>query len=149
MDIDLTDRASFVHFTPVTIRFSDQDSMGHINNVAIAQFIEAGRTQYVYDLIRATGCSEVEFILARVVIDYRAELHYPGSVEIGSRIFRVGNKSLTTGYGVFRGDTCYATSESVNVFYDMTTRKTMVPPEAFRTALEAERAEPAIVPTGL
>ena len=32
--VDLTDRANFSHWTPVTIRFSDQDPLGHVNNVA-------------------------------------------------------------------------------------------------------------------
>ena len=30
----LTNRASFMHWTHVPIRFSDQDSLGHVNNVA-------------------------------------------------------------------------------------------------------------------
>jgi acyl-CoA thioester hydrolase len=80
----------------------------------------------------------LEFILARVIIDYRRELHYPGTVEVGARLIRVGNKSLTTGYGVFRGDACIATSESVNVFYDMASRKTVIPSDSVRAALMAE-----------
>ena len=137
-EFDLTSRQTFRHWTPVTIRYSDQDAMAHVNNTALATYIEAGRTAFIYDLISKGGMQGLEFILARVIIDYLQELHYPGTVEVGARLIRVGNKSLTTGYGVFRGDECIATSESVNVFYDMTTRKTVAPSGSVRAALVAE-----------
>jgi len=122
----------------VTIRYSDQDAMAHVNNTALATYIEATRTAFIYDLIQKGGMQGLEFILARLLIDYRLELHYPGTVEVGARLIRVGNKSLTTGYGVFKGEECVATSECVNVFYDMGLRKTVVPSASIRTALVAE-----------
>jgi acyl-CoA thioester hydrolase len=137
-EYDLTRRQTFRHWTPVTIRYSDQDAMAHVNNTALATYVEAARTAFVYELIRKSGAVGMEFILARLVIDYRRELHYPGTVEVGARLIRVGNKSLTTGYGVFKGDDCFATSECVNVFYDMATRKTAVPSDSIRAALIAE-----------
>jgi len=139
-DFDLTRRETFRHWTPVTIRYSDQDAMAHVNNTALATYVEAARTAFIYELIQRAGMDGFEFILARLVIDYKRELHYPGMVEVGTRLIRVGNKSLTTGYGVFKGDVCYATSECVNVFYDMSTRKTAEPTEAIRAVLQAELA---------
>lgn len=140
LDTDLTRRETFRHWTPVTIRFCDQDPLGHVNNVALAAYVEAARTAFIYELIRKGGMEGLEFILARVVIDFRRELHYPGAVDVGARLVRLGNKSLTTGYGVFEGDDCIATSECVNVFYDMETHRTVVPPESVRVALETELA---------
>ncbi len=137
-EFDLTRRETFRHFTPVIIRYSDQDAMAHVNNTALATYVEAARTDYIYRLIRLGGVAGVEFILARLVIDYLRELHYPGEVQVGARLIRVGSKSITTGYGVFQGETCYATSQCVNVFYDMATRKTRMPPDSVRAALMAE-----------
>lgn len=139
-ETDLTSRESFRHWTPVTIRFCDQDSLAHVNNVALAAYVEAARTSYIYELIRKGGTEGLEFILARVLIDFHRELHYPGAVEVGARLVRIGNKSITTGYGVFGAEHCIATSECVNVFYDLETRKTVVPAESVRRALEAEMA---------
>jgi acyl-CoA thioester hydrolase len=145
-DIDLTRRETYRHWSPVTIRFSDQDSLAHVNNVALAQYFEVGRTAYVYDIIRAAGCEgSVEFILARLVIDFKRELHYPGAVEVGSRLTRLGTKSLTTGYGIFRGEYCIATSEAVNVFYDMASRRSIDPPPDVRALLERELDNPGVV----
>ena len=144
-DFDLTRRETFHHWSPVTIRFSDQDSLGHINNVALAQYFEVGRTAFVYDLIRMAQMEgSIEFILARVVIDFVAELHYPGAVDVGARLIRVGNKSMTSGYGIFKDDSCIATSEAVNVFYSMETRRSVVPPSRIRELLQAELNEPIL-----
>lgn len=147
-EIDLTRRETFCHWSPVTIRFSDQDSLGHINNVALSQYFEVSRTAFVYDVIRhAQMEGEIEFILARVLIDFRSELHYPGIVEVGGRLTRVGTKSLTSGYGIFAGDRCIATSEAVNVFYNMETRKSTTPPDRVRDILLAEVETPSLEAT--
>jgi len=137
-EFDLTRRETYAHWTPVTIRYSDQDAMAHVNNTALATYIEAARTAFIYDLIQKGGMEGMEFILARLIIDYHRELHYPGTVEVGARLIRVGTKSLTTGYGAFKGEDCVATSECVNVFYDMELRKTVAPSASIRAALMAE-----------
>jgi acyl-CoA thioester hydrolase len=141
---DLTRRATYAHFTPVTIRFSDTDMLGHINNVAIAAYFEAARCEIFYELMRrggldgrGSGAERIDFVLARVAIDFKRELHYPGTVEVGARFTRLGNRSITSSYGLFAGDTCHATSDCVNVFFDLDTRKPVPPPPAVRRLLEA------------
>ena len=39
--------SQFRHWTPITIRFSDQDSVGHVNNVSYAAYFEAGRIDFM------------------------------------------------------------------------------------------------------
>ena len=136
-EFDLTRRATFAHWTPVTIRYSDQDAMAHVNNTALATYIEAARCAFIYDLIDKGGMEGLEFILARLIIDYRREFHYPGTVDVGARLIRLGDKSFTTGYGVFKGEDCVATSECVNVFYDMERRQTVAPSASIRAVLAA------------
>jgi acyl-CoA thioester hydrolase len=143
---DLTQRAAYDLFTPVTIRFSDTDMLGHVNNVAIASYFEAGRCELFYKLMAEGGLTErgatarIDFVLARAAIDYRKEFFYPGTVEVGSRFTRLGNRSITTGYGVFIGETCHATAECVNVFFDLDTRISVPPPPRVRELLEAASA---------
>ena len=139
-EFDLTSRATYRRFTPVTIRFSDQDSMGHVNNTSFASYVEAARTMLIQGLLDRFDHPGLDFILARVVIDYRRELHYPGTVDVGARLIKIGTKSLTSGYGVFLGEACIATAESINVFYDMGTRKSVAPPDDVRAAIKAEIA---------
>ena len=135
--IDLTRRETFRRFTPVTIRFSDTDKLGHVNNVSIAAYIEAGRCDLYYKLMQdAATDASIDFVLARAAIDFRREIFYPGTVEVGSRFLRLGNRSITSGYGVFVGDACVATAECVNVFFDMTARTSVVPSGTLRGLLE-------------
>jgi acyl-CoA thioester hydrolase len=143
---DLTTRATFSLFTPVTIRFSDTDMLGHVNNVAAASYFEAGRCELFYKLMAEGGLTErgkeatIDFVLARVAIDYRKEFFYPGTVEVGSRFTRLGNRSIVTGYGLFIGDTCHATAECVNVFFDLKTRASVPPPPKVRALIESALA---------
>ena len=135
---DLTRRETFELFTPVTVRFCDTDKLGHVNNVSIASYIEAGRCELYYKLMQEAGTeARIDFVLARAAIDFRREIFYPGTVEVGSRFIKLGNRSITTGYGVFNGDVCVATAECVNVFFDMQTRTSITATGKLRTLLEA------------
>ena len=55
MTTDLTRRDAFDHWTPVTLRFSDQDSLGHVNNVAYAAFVAAGNNDVGARLAQTFG----------------------------------------------------------------------------------------------
>ena len=141
--IDTSNPATFRHWTPVTIRFSDQDSMGHVNNVAYAAYVESGRNAFVTQYLKADTHPGIDFVLARVMIDYRFEMHYPGTVEVGTCIKRIGNSSITIGTGIFKDGRNYATAESTNVFIDLATRKPCPIPADVRAELERQLEEAA------
>jgi acyl-CoA thioester hydrolase len=134
-----TTRGAFSHSTSVTIRFCDQDPLGHVNNAAMAAYFEQARVALIYPLIRAKGGPGLELVIARLVIDYLEELSYPGTVEIGSRVARLGTKSLTLAHGIFKdgGERCLATAECILVFFDVARRASVAPPPDLRQALEA------------
>ncbi len=137
---DLTSDQTFRHWTPVSLRFSDQDSMGHINNVAYGAYVEQARVAFIDKFLRSRG-GGIDYILASVNIDYRREMHFPGNVDIGVRLARIGNKSITTGYGLFKDGENVATAGSVNVFFDPKTGKTIPIPDTLRKILEEEMAQ--------
>ena len=137
---DLTDAGTFRHWTPVSLRFSDQDSMGHINNVAFAAYVEQARVAFINVFLRNWG-EGIDYILASVNIDYRREMHFPGTVDIGVRLIRIGTKSITTGYGLFKDGANVATASSVNVFFDTKNGMTIPIPGNLRAILGQELAE--------
>lgn len=113
---DLTDEAAFAHWVTDTVRFSDQDAVGHVNNVAIAAYVETGRVGFGRDLVVGTDTASASaFILARLAIDYRAQAHWPGQIRVGTRLLRTGRTSFTLGHGVFKDGSCIATAECVLV----------------------------------
>lgn len=133
----LRDRAAFRFFEPVGIRFSDQDSMGHVNNVSWAAYVETGRIAFMIHVMEAFEEERLNFVLANLNIDYLKELHYPGVVDVGVKLTRVGNSAITTCYGAFLGETCYATATCVNVHFDPVARVSAPIPDGLRGALVA------------
>jgi len=112
--------------------------MGHVNNSSYSVWFEASRVAYLESLYQPD--ETLDTVLARITIDYLQETHWPGSVDVGARLLSMGNKSLRSGYGVFRDGVCLATCECVNVFFDSRTRSSRIPPAAVREAMLAEIA---------
>lgn len=145
VSIDLRDASSYLHWSRVTIRFSDEDRLGHVNNAAYAVWFEAARVGYLESLY--TPGDQLDTVLARLLIDYLEETRFPGEVQVGSRLLSVGNKSVRSGYGVFRDGQCLATSVCVNVFFNPQRRVSVVPPPQVRVAMEKEIAQHGAVPS--
>lgn len=131
---------AYDHWTTVTLRYSDQDAMGHINNVAVAAYFEAGRLGLFAHLFAGATSVASGMVLARLTIDYLAEMHFRGAdptVRVGGRLARVGGRSITTHYAAFQDERACAVSESVNVFFDPVTRRSAAPPDDVAARLEA------------
>jgi acyl-CoA thioester hydrolase len=129
------DRDSFPHWVTVTLRYSDQDPMGHINNVVYGAYFAEGRNAYVGQLVKRVAPANIDFVLAGVKIDYHREMHYPGQVDVGSGVLRIGNKSLTLRHALFKDGELVASAESVLVFIDTSTGASVPIPGEVREAL--------------
>lgn len=118
------------------LRYGDTDRQGHVNNAVFATFMETGRVELIYnpqDPLLEDGFS---FVLAKLDIDYVAEVLWPGTVEIGTRVTRVGRSSVTMSQAVFQAGRLCAKAETVVVHFNQTTRKSQVFSEAQRAKLE-------------
>jgi acyl-CoA thioester hydrolase len=132
---DLTNRALYAFWHKENLRFSDTDMIGHVNNVAFAALLESGRTAYTHGGEFPRFPTTGQVVMARVEIDYRMELHWPNSVDIGTRLLRVGNSSFVLGQGIFRGDDCVTTGKTILVLIDKATRRSCPLPDEYRAAL--------------
>ena len=117
-DFDLADPALYSHWVDENVRFSDTDQAGHVNNTAIAKYVESGRLHFDFDVLKgaAEGVDEpFGLILANLNVNYLLESYFPGKLRIGTRLLRIGSSSLTTAHGLFRDSGCFATSTCVMV----------------------------------
>lgn len=105
------------------LRYGDTDRQGHVNNAVFATFLETGRVELLHDLAFPIADADSSFVLARVVIDFRAEVLWPGTVEIGTRISAVGRSSITLDQAVFQNGVCVAQGQSVVVLIDNSSRR--------------------------
>lgn len=119
----LQSRDAYTVFSKVTLRFGDTDSLGHVNNAVFATLLESGRIELMHG---AEGWFEGEgryWVIANLNLDFRAEMFYPGTVEVGSAIDSFGSSSLRLRQAIFQGDRCCATSHSTVVLIDEQTKK--------------------------
>jgi acyl-CoA thioester hydrolase len=87
----------FRYVTPIAVRFRDLDVFGHVNNAVILTYTETARVHYLVKLdIRPTRTSwrDIAFILAHISCDFRKQIFHGQRVEVGSRVTKIGQKSL-------------------------------------------------------
>jgi acyl-CoA thioester hydrolase len=119
-DIDLAD---YPLKTYDKIRYGDTDRQGHVNNAGFATFLESGLVEILYDAgnpLADPGCA---FVIAQLVLNFRAEVRWPGSVEIGTRVASVGRSSIRMEQALFQDGRCVATAETAIVQMDEITRR--------------------------
>lgn len=98
------------------LRYSDMDTQGHINNAVFTTLFETGRASMLGGPgIDAWNNGKYAYVLARIEIDYRAELRWPGLVHVGTGIKSIGRTSLVLAQALFQDDVCAATALNVMV----------------------------------
>lgn len=135
---------TFAHWTDVTLRFSDQDALGHVNNTKYPQFFEAGRVAFIRQMMSRFQIP-YRSILASTKINYVQQLHYPGTVRVGTRLIRLGNSSYDLEQVVHRDDAPeqkIATCVSTMVFFDYQANRKVPASEELRRAFDQGEAIP-------
>ncbi len=132
----IPDRSAYRHWCQERCRYGDTDRQGHVNNAVFATFCETGRVMF----LRAGQNSIIpeghEFVVVRQTINFHRELQWGDLVEIGTAVSQLGNTSFTTVQGLFRGDDCVATAESVLVLMNAQRRKATPLSEELRRKLQ-------------
>ena len=128
---DPTRRETYRVWGSEHVRYSDTDAQGHVNNVSYAAYLETGRTTLGQACGLPIGLHQgTHMVLARVEIDYLAEVHWPAALDLGQAVLRVGRSSVTVIQGVFQGDRCVAKGREVLVMVETATgRSTPIPDE--------------------
>lgn len=125
------------------LRYGDTDRQGHINNAVFSTLLETGRVELIYAAQAPLAEPDAAFVLARLEVDFRAEMLWPGEVEIGSRVAAIGRSSVRLEQGLFQNGRCTASAVSVLVLMDDETRRSRPLSEATRQRLALLTATPA------
>jgi acyl-CoA thioester hydrolase len=105
------------------VRFADLDPNQHVNNAVYATYFETGRVTLVKDRSYGLMPPRLGWVLVRLDIHFRAELRWPGHIELGLGVAKFGRTSVTFDQVVFSQGNCMASAQSVTVLIDETTRK--------------------------
>ncbi len=122
------------------LRYGDTDRQGHVNNAIFATFFETGRVEMLLAAEKPFLEPGQALVLARLEIDLVAEINWPGTVEIGTRVAKIGRSSMTLEQAVFQNGRPAARGISVVVLTDETTRRSTPFSEVAIAMLDAYRA---------
>jgi acyl-CoA thioester hydrolase len=107
------------------VRYADLDPNQHVNNAVYATYFETGRVTLMKDRGYGLVPPGLNWIMVRLDIHFRAELRWPGTVEMGLGLSKFGRTSVTFDQVVFSEGKCVASAQSVSVLIDETTRTPM------------------------
>jgi acyl-CoA thioester hydrolase len=122
----------FPHWTEVSVRFNDMDSLSHVNNALFNSYFEEARIQvlqeipeWIEDLERKRS-----FVLRKSTIEYLAPILYPDTLLIGSVLLRVDAARVYALQAVYSSNTnrLCSTAETMGVWFDLQAqRPTRIP----------------------
>ena len=132
-------RGEFPVLRTISTRWDDEDIYGHVNNVVYYSFFDTAVNGF---LIEASGVDIRGLPAIGLVAESRCEflagLRFPGDVQAGLAVERLGTSSIIYRLGLFQGDSGEpaAIGRFVHVYVDSETRKVAPVPE---TILDAVR----------
>ena len=115
----------FPSITYDKLRYGDTDRQGHINNANFSSFLETGREHFLYDPAAPVLPEQASFVIASLRLNFRLELTWPGQVDIGTGILKIGNSSMVIYQKLFQTGIEVADAETVVVQVDDSTGKSL------------------------
>lgn len=113
----------FPHRLADNVRFADLDINQHVNNAVYSSYFESSRVLLVKDKSNGLMPDGLSWVLVRLDIHFRAELHWPGTIELGLGVSRLGRTSATFSQAVFSKGICVASATSTTVMVGAQSRK--------------------------
>ena len=105
------------------VRFGDLDPNQHVNNAVFATYFETGRVTLMKDPKYGLMQPGLAWIMVRLDMHFRAELRWPGQIELGLGVVRFGRTSVSCDQVVFSEARCIASAQATMVLIDEMTRK--------------------------
>ncbi|MCC7166563.1 MAG: acyl-CoA thioesterase [Rhodospirillales bacterium] len=136
-DQALPRRADYAHFVPVQTRWSDNDQMGHINNVEYYRFFEFVVIHFTHNVLKCTMLDGLSPYSAETLCRFRKPLSFPGTIDAALRVEHVGRTSVRYGLALFAegDDEAAAHGHWVHVFVGRDNEKPRELPTPMRQAM--------------
>ena len=105
------------------VRFADMDINQHVNNASYASYFETGRVTLMKDRSYGLMPAGYGWVMVKLDIDFRAELHWPGKIELGLGVVKFGRTSVSFDQVVFSEGKCVASARAITVLIDEALRQ--------------------------
>lgn len=135
---------------PVTVRFLETDTNGHVNDVSFFYYFSDARNQYFDRLVRygdpQAKRNPYNFHTAHLSCNYKAQISYGDVLESRARVVRLGRTSAELEFALARrrDKALCATGRGVIVGWDDAKQATAPLRPAFRKAVAAFERRPGL-----
>lgn len=116
-------------------RFYETDAFRHINNTVVAGWFETGREPIFRIFAPSIRPEELSLILARIEVDFVAQIHYGHEVTIDTGIEKIGNSSFVVLQRAWQQGREVARGRAVQVHFDWDTEQSRPLPDELRAQL--------------
>ena len=110
-------------FTNIVPRVSETDGVGHINNVFVPIWFEAGRREIFRIFSPKLNFVNWKLALVKVTVEYVDQLYLAENVEIRTGIEKIGNTSFTIKEEIHQTSRLCAKGEAIYVNYNFKEKK--------------------------
>ncbi|SDV50193.1 acyl-CoA thioesterase [Chitinasiproducens palmae] len=120
------------------IRWGDMDAFGHVNNTVYFRYMEQTRIEWLDSHGVANDFPGQGPVIVNASMNFRKQLHYPGTLLGVMSCARPGRSSLDTHFELRRTDdpdTLYADGDARIVWVDYAAGRSVPWPEALRACL--------------
>jgi acyl-CoA thioester hydrolase len=136
-------REQFWFFHPFRVRYSEIDGQGVVFNAHYLTYFDTTITEYFralgYDQYADAKQTGEDFHVVKSVIEYKAPVRFDWELDVGARVARIGNSSLTFELAIFLkgGHEALVTGEIVWVNTNQQTHRPVAISKAIRERIAA------------
>ena len=116
-------------------RFSETDALGHINNTVIPNWFEKAREPLFRFFTPDLDPQKWQLIIARIEVDFKAEIFYTSDVIIKTWLEKIGNSSMAVVQQVWQNDKVCAEGRAAMIHFDWQEKAPKPIPDEIRAQL--------------
>ena len=124
-------------FTKIVPRVSETDGVGHINNVFVPIWFEAGRREIFRIFSPKLDFINWKLALVKVTVEYVDQLYLAEDVDVKTGIEKVGNSSFTIKEEIHQTNRICAKGQAIYVNYNFRDKKSEPISNEIRNRLES------------
>ncbi|CBA15432.1 acyl-CoA thioesterase [Xanthomonas albilineans] len=122
---------------PISVRWRDMDSMGHVNHAKYISYLEEARARWMLGVEGVSLRNRIIPVVVATNLNYRLPIMWPNDIVVELFVQRLGNSSVTVGHRIVDqqdASVLHSDGNVVAVWVDTQTGKSVPLPEQIRVA---------------